>query len=125
MIPSLDLLSTQIWQWCLDRNCEIEGFHLPGCQNYCADYLSQVPCSRLEWKLDPDIFQQICKISFMPDVDLFASRLNTQLVRFVSWKLDPDAWFYNAFSQPWKGFIPYIFPPFSLLGKVLQKVQYD
>jgi hypothetical protein len=125
MIPSLDLLSAQIWQWCLDRNCEIESFHLPGRQNYCADYLSRVPCSRLEWKLDPDIFQQVCKVSFMPDVDLFASRLKTQLVRFVFWKPDPDAWFYNAFSQPWKGFIPYIFPPFSFLGKVLQKIQYD
>jgi hypothetical protein len=66
MIPSLDLLSTKIWQWCLDRNCEIEGFHLPGRQNYCTDYLSRVCCSRLEWKLDPDIFQQdICCVGVM------------------------------------------------------------
>jgi hypothetical protein len=25
MIPSLDLLSTQIWQWCLDRNFFLGG----------------------------------------------------------------------------------------------------
>ena len=101
MITSLDFLSRQIWQWCLDRNCEIESFHLPGHRNYCADFLSRAPCSRLEWKLNTAIFQQICaKVSFMPDVDLFASRLNTQLQRFVSWKPDPDAWFDNAFSEP-------------------------
>lgn len=28
MIPSLDGLSTQVWQFCLDRDCEIESFHL-------------------------------------------------------------------------------------------------
>jgi hypothetical protein len=33
----------------------------------------------------------------MPGVDLFALRLITILDRFVSWKPDPDAWFYNAF----------------------------
>lgn len=49
MIPSLDLLSSQIWKCCLDRNCEIESFHMPGRQNYCANFLSRVPFSRLEW----------------------------------------------------------------------------
>lgn len=76
-------------------------------------------------ELDPKIFQRVCEVFFRPNVDLFASRLNTQLDRFVSWKPDPDAWFYNAFSRPWLVFIPYIFPPFSLLGKVLQKIQDD
>ena len=66
MIPLLDFLSRQIWQWCLDRNCEIESFHLPGHRNYCADFLSRAPCCRLEWKLNTAIFQQICaKVSFI------------------------------------------------------------
>ena len=56
-----------------NRNCEIEGFHLTKRQNYsCGDYLSQVPCSGIKWKLDPDVFQQVFKASFMPGVDLFA-----------------------------------------------------
>ena len=59
----------------------------------------------------------------MPDVDLFATRLNSQLARFVSWKPDPEALFYDAFSRLWDAFTPYIFPPFSLLGRVLAKIQ--
>jgi hypothetical protein len=43
----------------------------------------------------------------------------------VSWKPDPDAWFYNAFFQPWLGFTPNIFSLFSLYGKVLLKIQCD
>jgi hypothetical protein len=75
MILSLDLFSTQInWQWCLDRNCEIEGFHLTKRQRH---YLSRVRCSRIKWKLDPDVFQQVCKASFMAGVDSFALRLIT------------------------------------------------
>ena len=59
----------------------------------------------------------------MLDIDLFALRVNAQLPRFVSWKPDPDACLFNAFSVSWEKFIPYIFPPFSLLGKVLTKIQ--
>ena len=78
MILSLDFSAPKFnWQWCLDRSWEIEGFHLTKRQNYCGDYLSRVPCSRIKWKLDPDIFQQVCKASFMPGVDLFALRLIT------------------------------------------------
>ena len=58
-------------------------------------------------------------------VDLFASRLNCQLHPFVSWKLGPGAWAINAFSICWTNLIFYAFPPFSILGRVLAKVQQD
>jgi hypothetical protein len=48
---------------------------------------------------------------------LFASQVNAQLSRFVSWKPDPDACLFNAFSVSWRSFTPYVFPSFSLLGK--------
>ena len=34
----------------------------------------------------------------MPDINFFASRLNRQLDRFVSWFPDTSAYSYNAFS---------------------------
>ena len=123
MVPSLDGLTVRVWQWCLDHHCLIEASYLPERENNSADFSSWEPCSRLDWKLHPDVFSRITEVLFMPDTDLFATRFNTQLKQFVSWKPDPDAWFYNAFSRPWSGLVPYVFPPFSLLGRILTTIQ--
>ena len=42
---------------------------------------------------------------------------------FVSWFPDPGAWAVDAFSFHWREFKPYIFPPFSLLGRILTKLK--
>jgi hypothetical protein len=36
-----------------------------------------------EWKLKSEIFHRICNHFFQPDIDLFASRLNCQLPKYV------------------------------------------
>lgn len=56
-------------------------------------------------------------------VDLFASRLNNQLPRFVSWHPDPFAIETDAFQISWQEELGYAFPPFSLVGRCLQKVR--
>ena len=61
----------------------------------------------------------------MPDIDLFASRLNKQIDNYVSWFPDPDACYVDAFSFSWHNLTPYIFPPFSQIPAVLQKVEDD
>lgn len=71
------------------------------------------------------MFSRINEVLFMPDTNFFVTRFDTQLKQFVSWKTDPDAWFYNAFSRPWSDLVPYVFPPFSLISKVLAKIQKD
>lgn len=43
----------------------------------------------------------------------------------MSWFPDPLAITSDAFSTSWTKFKPYIFPPFSLIGKVLQKLEED
>jgi hypothetical protein len=43
----------------------------------------------------------------------------------VSWSFDPQASFVDAFTIPWASFSPYIFPPFSLLGKIIMKLIND
>ena len=69
------------------------------------------------------MFKQLTAL--VPEVDLFASRLNCQLTPFVSWKPEPGAWAVNAFSLCWTALKFYAFPPCSILGKVLAKVQQD
>ena len=60
-----------------------------------------------------------------PDIDLFASQLNHQFERYVSFRPDPNACMTDAFSMPWNGYSIYCFPPFSLLPRVLRKITSD
>ena len=57
-----------------------------------------------------------------PQVDLFASRLNAQTQKFVSWKPDPLAWKVDAFSIRWTNIRAYAFPLFCLISRILQKI---
>lgn len=56
---------------------------------------------------------------------MFASRFNYQLERYVSFLPDLEAVCVDAFSFPLKNENFYIISPFSMLGKVLQKIQQD
>lgn len=118
----LDCLSREIWEWCLKRQIFVTAFHLPGQDNVTADYFSRNFSDSTEWMLKKDIFQRLTKQLFIPDIDLFASRLNAQLECYVSWFPDPEADYVDAFSLNWAQFKPYIFPPFKLMGKILNKI---
>ena len=71
------------------------------------------------------LFDTITCQFLYPQVDLFASRLNRQVDTFVSWKPEPAAWAVDAFSLNWKDIMFYAFPPFSVLGQVLNKIIED
>ena len=71
------------------------------------------------------VFFEICWTFFCPDIDLFASRINKQLENYISWFPDPYALTSDASSIDWSKFKPYIFPPFSLVGRILQKLDED
>ena len=44
-------------------------------------------------KLDPVVFKAVQgKFGVCDNVDLFASRVNNQLDRYVAWQPDPGAW---------------------------------
>ena len=58
-----------------------------------------------------------------PDIDCFTTKNNTQLLDYISYKPDPFAKFVDAFSINWSYYNCYIFPLFSLMGQVLQKIQ--
>jgi len=42
-----------------------------------------------------------------------------------SWTLDPESAFVDAFTINWGSFYCYLFPPFSLLGQCMRKIQRD
>ena len=123
--PSLNSLSRTLWEWCIKRNIIISAQHIPRKENLVADTLSREFSSNLEWSVDIDIFNQITNMTFVPDIDLFASRLNAKTDCFVSWHPEPGAMAVDAFSISWANLKCYAFPPFSLLTQVLAKIRND
>ena len=73
---------------------------MAGCLNVEADELSRGLNLNedLEWALDMDIFQEIVCRFGKPDIDLFASRLNHKLEKYISFRPDPNAMAVNVFS---------------------------
>jgi hypothetical protein len=59
------------------------------------------------------------------DTDLFASEDNKWGTNFVTWGYNPQALACDAFSLTWDMNNVLIFPPFSLIGRVLRKVRED
>lgn len=118
-------MAQEIWDWCIQRNIWITAAHLPGKLNTEADLRSRRFNDRTEWMLDRNVFDSVVHRFGLPDIDMFASRLNKQLDRYVSWYPDPDAENVDAFTIDWSRFNFYAFPPFCLIAKCLQKIRND
>lgn len=55
-------------------------------------------------------------------VDLLATHLNNQLRRYASWHPNSFVIATDAFTMSWQEEVGYAFPPFSLIGRFLQKI---
>ena len=76
--------------------------------------------------LNPSIFHKtINHLKSEPDLVCFASRLNTKLPKYISYKPDSYAYFINDFSVYWGFYNYYLFPLFSLICRTLQKINID
>ena len=95
--PVCNDITLSIWGWAKARNNWLSTAFIPGVENTVADFHSRNFRDNTEWMLNPVVFQSITRIYFAPDIDMFASRLKSQLHPFVSWKPEPGAWAINAF----------------------------
>ena len=121
--PLLDSLSRSIWEWCKLRDIFISA--QPGKAKNQADTLSREISSNLEWSINDEVFHEVISQTFIPEIDLFASRLNANTAKFISWHPQPGAVAVDAFSLSWGNMNCYAFPPFSLLPRVLAKIRHD
>ena len=116
----------RIWIWTNERVFFITAAHIPGILNVGADQESRKSELRTEWKLQESILSYIEKyFGFYSSVHLLASRINAQLSQFFAYRPDPKPEVINAFCVPWYNLSFYCFPPFSGIGKVLQKINSD
>lgn len=116
-------LAKQLWEWCIARNIWASAAHIPGKENFVADFESRHNQRQSEWMLDKSQLTHALKdLNYFPIIDLFASRLNHQFDNYVSYRPDPQASSIDAFTLLWGPLMFYAFPPFSLVGTVLCKI---
>ena len=87
----------------------------PGCYS-CPRSASE------EWSLDERVAKSLFDQFGKPEIDLFTSRLSTRCTKYALYKPGPDAYHVNAFSLCWFVLNSYIFPPLSIVGRVLAKL---
>ena len=73
-------------------------------------------------RLEPKVFEIIDRRYGPHSVDLFATRDNRLLDRYVSWRPDTSAVAVDAFLFPLKGENLYCFPPVSCIPRLLREV---
>ena len=118
-------LTEDIFNWAYERNVTLSAVHIPGIDNIDADRASRDANIDTEWMIKPKIFASLYTIFSKPSIDLFACRINAQLPKYVSWRPDPNAYDTDAFTMPWTNDYFYAFPPFSVIGRSLQKIQQE
>ena len=80
----LNKLCKEIWVWCI------------------ADLESRQNQSQTEWMLNITLLSRSLQtLRFKPDIDLFASRLNSQFPKYVAYRLDPESVVTDAFTIHW------------------------
>ena len=121
--PFLYFLSKEILEFCYDQEITLLPTYLRGALNVIADAGSRNGPISTEWTLDPHSFAEICSWWGVPQVDLFATRFNTQMMTFVSPCPDPAAVGVDAMSIDWNlWWSVYLFPPLQLLPEVVSRL---
>ena len=78
-----DTIAREIWFWCMERPIYLSAAHVPGKDNCEADAESRTENDDTEWSLNANIFNTIHETFPGLTVDLFASRLNNKLPKYV------------------------------------------
>ncbi len=125
----LHVLARQIWDVLEQSDAFMHAVYVPSAENPADELTRGFKRSKfldLEVQLNPDVFQSFVRSGpFTPTIDWFASSVNTQLNRFCSWLPSSNASLVDAFSHDWGHEPGYMFPPFSLLPRILAKVRRD
>ena len=119
-------IAKRIWEFAQNRDFWISSSHIPGVENTMADKMSRVFNDNTKWMLSHKLFKILCdRFQFHPQVDLFATSLNKQIDKYVSWIPGPYCIAVNAFNFSWKTHKIYAFPLFSLVVAAISKLIRD
>ena len=121
---SLFLESRRVLELAELLSCRLLPAFVPGDLNVIADRLSRQgqPLTK-EWTLHPEVCLNLWRLWGLPHVDLFTTKENFRLPRYVSPIRDSQAWAVDAMLVSWDGLLAYAYPPFALLNQVLAKLR--
>lgn len=120
----LHRLTKEVWEWCHIRQIWLFASYITSKDNYIADRESRSKNIESEYSLSTQAYNKIVLKFGNPDIDLFASHSNKKCTKYISWKQDPGSYAVDAFSFSWSSFF-YAFPPFTMIGKTLNKIIRD
>ena len=121
----LDRLSRVILQLVTRRSITLRLSFLPGNYNVRADQLSRGIAISTEWSLSDNDYETLLhRAGFIPQIDLFATDLNTRCELYMSPCPDPRAVAIDAFNHCWDNWRTlYLFPPTPLISRALAKLR--
>ena len=122
LLASFNKLANNIWIWAKGKDIWVTAYNVRGVKNTTADFRSSIFYDNRELPLNERVVKSLFDQFGKLPIDLFASRLNNKCTKYASYKPDPDAYHVNAFSLCWLNLNSYIFPPFSIIGRVLAKL---
>ena len=123
--PRLCRLARTMWEWAHPRFKSLRAMYVPGLTNVAADRLSRGGPLTGEWRLHPQVVQEIWSRFGTAVADLFASRETTHCPLFFSMGRDDPPLGTDAMAHQWPQGLLYAFPPFVLLHPLLQRVQVE
>lgn len=121
----LNHITRDIWIWCEDNNIVVFASYISSSDNFEADVLSRSRSIETEYELRNDSFLEISSRLGQPEIDLFATHINKKCNIYVSWRPDPGSLCVDAFTLHWGHYFSYIFAPFALIPRVLDKIIED
>merc|ERR1712243_542063 len=82
----------------------------------------QTNLQRRDFKLISSEFWRVCcRLQVLPTLDAFASKGTHQMVRYMTWDIDPNAVATNALDYYWDP-ITWLLPPVPLIPLALERV---
>ena len=113
----------KIWEWAIIYKNHLSAAHIPGKLNTVADKESRSNHTDTEWMLQSKVLNLALEhLCFKPEIDLFATNINTQFGKYAAFRLEPGAMCIDAFSIDWSDPKFYAFCPIS---RVFPRVKQD
>lgn len=120
-------MAENLWSWASEHLLSLRALYIPGIENRGADLMSRGGPLEDEWRLQPEVVQQIWTQFGRATVDLFANRSNTHCPQWFSLSpLDHPPLGVDAFAHaPWPRGLLYAFPPLRLIPQLLERVRVE
>ena len=123
--PHMHRPAVAIAELCAALDVRFTVAWIPRSQNQLADDLSKQVEYTSDWQLNPRLCAILQKRWQRVEVDRFAATHNAQCPRFNALHYCPGVEAVDAFAQNWSSDFNWWNPPFSLIGRVLCKIQQE